>query len=918
MKILLVDDDAAERELTGVRLKAAGHSILEASDGVEALHVLQRESVNVVISDILMPRMDGYRFCRQARADKRFRHLPFILISGYTSPHDESRALEMGADHFTMKSSAASELIQLLQELTTRPRKVSIPVEPSDELSAMKEYSQELVEKLVQNNHELRATNQELLRSREALTLFRTLIDHSNDSIHVVDPATGRFLDINLTACRALGYTREEMLLMSLPDIVAAEGRRFSVQEAMEELQETGAKMVEARHRRKDGSTYPVEVNVRRIQLDREYVVAVVRDITERKRAVEDQQRTGRLMRLLLESAGKGIYGIDTEGRCIFINQVGASMLGYRSEELLGQNMHQLAHHHHPDGSVYSVEDCPIFRAFQSDLHCWVDTDVFWRADGSWFPVEYSSSPIVENGITTGAVVTVSDITDRKRAEEQIAEQAALLDKARDAILVRDLNGKILFWNKGAEFVYGWAREEALGRNAAELYYEDSKKFDEIDALTISRGEWQGEVQHLTKGGREITVEARWNLIRDNEGRPKSILAINTDITDRKKIEAQFMRAQRMESIGTLAGGVAHDLNNILAPIMMAIQLLKDMSTDPGAGKLLATLEASARRGADIVRQVLSFARGLDGQRIEIQPKNVLKDLETIIKDTFPKNIRFHFSVADDVWSILGDPTQVHQVLLNLCVNARDAMPNGGDLAIGFENSVLDEQYATMNLQGKPGRYVNINVTDSGIGMTPEVLDKVFEPFFTTKSIDKGTGLGLSTVMAIVKSHDGLINVYSEPGEGTSFKIYLPAMELSSETREEHAEETSLPRGDGETVLVIEDEASILTITSQTLQAFGYRVLTAADGAEALAIYAKKSDEVTVVVTDMMMPILDGPATIRALTHLNPKIKIVAVSGVNAKRGVLEATGGSVRHLLTKPYTAGTLLKTLRAILDEA
>jgi CheY-like chemotaxis protein len=223
-----------------------------------------------------------------------------------------------------------------------------------------------------------------------------------------------------------------------------------------------------------------------------------------------------------------------------------------------------------------------------------------------------------------------------------------------------------------------------------------------------------------------------------------------------------------------------------------------------------------------------------------------------------------------------------------------------------------------MNLQGNPGHYVNISVTDSGTGMTPEVLDKIFEPFFTTKSIDKGTGLGLSTVMAIVKSHDGLINVYSEPGKGTTFKIYLPAMQLCTEAMPEHTQEPSLPRGDGETVLVIEDEASILTITSQTLRAFGYEVLTASDGTEALAIYAQKSDEIAVVLTDMMMPILDGPATIRALLRINPEIKIVAVSGLNAKGSLAKATGAGVKHFLTKPYTAGTLLKTLRAVLDEA
>ena len=261
------------------------------------------------------------------------------------------------------------------------------------------------------------------------------------------------------------------------------------------------------------------------------------------------------------------------------------------------------------------------------------------------------------------------------------------------------------------------------------------------------------------------------------------MLAINTDITDKKKIEAQFMRAQRMESIGTLAGGIAHDLNNILAPIMLSIDVLKTISDNPQAKKILDTIEVSAKRGADIVRQVLSFARGLEGQRIEVQPKHLLKDLENIIKDTFPKDIRLQFSVPKETWTILGDPTQVHQILLNLCVNARDAMPNGGSLTVGVENCVLDEQYAAMNIEAKAGRYVDISVTDSGTGIPREHLDKIFEPFFTTKELNKGTGLGLSTVMAIVKSHGGFVNVYSELGKGTTFKVYLPATEILSEAR---------------------------------------------------------------------------------------------------------------------------------------
>jgi signal transduction histidine kinase/CheY-like chemotaxis protein len=466
--------------------------------------------------------------------------------------------------------------------------------------------------------------------------------------------------------------------------------------------------------------------------------------------------------------------------------------------------------------------------------------------------------------------------------------------------------------------MYGWTRQEAVGLNIGGLLYTNPKKFEEANGLAISQGEWHGELQHLTKDRGELTIEARWTLIRDTDGHPKSVLAINTDVTEKKKIEAQFMRAQRMESIGTLASGIAHDLNNILAPIMMSIDILKSDSDSPETKQILETIGVSAKRGADIVRQVLTFARGMEGERIEVQPKHLLNDLENIIKDTFPKDIRLQFSIPNDTWTILGDPTQVHQILLNLCVNARDAMPNGGSLTVGVQNSVLDDQYVAMNIQAKPGRYVNITVTDSGTGMPPAIVDKIFEPFFTTKELNKGTGLGLSTVMAIVKSHEGVINVYSEPGKGTAFNVYLPAMELSTEARKEQSDQASLPRGNGEMILVVDDEASILTITGQTLQAFGYQVLTATDGAHAVAVYAKHEKEISVVLTDMMMPVMDGLAMIHALMRMNPAVKVIAASGLNANGNVAKVSGAGVKHFLTKPYTAATLLKTMRAILDES
>jgi len=749
---------------------------------------------------------------------------------------------------------------------------------------------------------------------------FRTLFDVANDAIYML--YEGLFVDCNAKGLELLGLPRDQIIGRSptaFSPAVQPDGRN-SAEKAAELIGSALAgtpQFFEWLLCLPDGTAVYADISVNHLQLgEKVYLQAIVRDTTERKRAEQKAQRLTRQMQLLLESAGEGIYGIDTEGLCTFINRAAAKILGCSPGQALGRNMHDLLHHHHKDGSDYSIEECPIFHAFQRNEQCRVDSEVFWRADGTPFPVEYSSYPIVENGSVTGAVVTFTDITERKLAEEQIAEQAAFLDKARDAILVRDLEGKILFWNQGAERVYGWTRKEVLGRNVAAVLYAHPHVFEKAQSEAISKGEWHGELQHLTRDRREITTEGRWTLIRDHEGQPKSVLAINTDITEKKKIEAQFMRAQRMESLGTLAGGVAHDLNNILAPIMLSIGMLEEVSNDPQAKEILETIAVSAKRGADIVRQVLSFARGLEGERIEVHPRHLLKDLKNIIKDTFPKDIRLQFSIPNDTWAVLGDPTQLQQIFLNLCVNARDAMPHGGSLTINAENCVLDEQYAAMNLQTKAGQYVKINVTDSGTGIPPHLLEKIFEPFFTTKEVNKGTGLGLSTVMAIVKSHGGLINVYSELGKGTTFKVYLPAMTGASEAATQ-PEQENLPRGNGETVLVVDDEASILTITTQTLQAFGYRVLTAVNGAAAVANYAEHKNEIAAVLTDMMMPVMDGSATIHALRQINPAVKIIAASGLGENGIASKASAVGVKHFLTKPCTAGTLLKTIRSILHE-
>jgi nitrogen-specific signal transduction histidine kinase/CheY-like chemotaxis protein len=394
------------------------------------------------------------------------------------------------------------------------------------------------------------------------------------------------------------------------------------------------------------------------------------------------------------------------------------------------------------------------------------------------------------------------------------------------------------------------------------------------------------------------------------------MFAINTDITERKKLEAQFLRAQRMESIGTLASGIAHNLGNLLSPILLSIQMLKRKFTDEESQHMLAILKINAERAGEMIRQVLEFARGIEGERIELQSTHLIKEVAKILKSTLPKTIDIKVSIANDLSPVVGDATQLHQVLMNLSVNARDAMPNGGSLTIEAEDAYLDENYARMHFEAKQGRYILIRVTDTGVGMPPDVIEKIYEPFFTTKEEGKGTGLGLPSIRGIVKGHGGFIDVHSEVGKGTEFRIYIPAAASGPVS---HPEEiaAALPVGRGELILVVDDEAPLLEVARKTLEENGYKVLTAGDGIEALAIYAEHKKEIEAVLMDMMMPYLDGAATIRALRKLNPGIKIIASSGLSANDKGVEAANEGVKIFLMKPYTAEKLLKALAETLGS-
>jgi two-component system, cell cycle sensor histidine kinase and response regulator CckA len=496
----------------------------------------------------------------------------------------------------------------------------------------------------------------------------------------------------------------------------------------------------------------------------------------------------------------------------------------------------------------------------------------------------------------------------------------SLFDNSTDSLEVLcALTGQYLDVNARGHLDLGYTRSEFLALKIFDVDPSiDANIWEQMVKKMRSGTGNGGESRHRRKDGSTFPVEfnAKWVSL-DRE----YVVAVVRDITQRKELEARFFRAQRLEAIGSLASGIAHDMNNILAPILMSAPLLRLGLSAEEVDQTLSTIETSAQRGSDLVKQLLTFGRGVEGARSLVRPELLVRELTSISQQTFPKNIRVTGESEKGLWPIIGDSTQLHQVLLNLSVNARDAMPDGGLLAITAQNVTFDEHTARETMGARPGPYLLLKVVDTGMGIPPDIMDKIFDPFFTTKEVGKGTGLGLSTVIGIVKSHAGFLSLKSEVGKGTTFEIYLPASPkgLGSDPSEGAA---AAPRGEGELILIVDDEKNIRDTIRDLLVKYGYQVITAADGAEATVEYARHGKDIKVVITDLEMPIMNGVTLVQVLKKMNPSLVAIVSSGIASMEGMeqrkkeLDVLG--VRQILTKPYTVVDILHALDKIRKES
>ena len=803
MNILLVDDDGAYRKSLKLKLQARGHLVIEAVDGMEALERLSQERIQALVSDTLMPRMDGYQLCDEVRRSERFARLPVVLYSAiFTTGEDEANAKKVGADYFFRKPIPEDAMLEALEDLQVKEKKrrgnasrVRTQAEP------LEEYSHRLVERLERSSAELQFKTREFERSE---LRFQTLANTTAAAIFIY--SEDRILYVNPAAEELTGYEAEQLLSMNLLDIV-----------------------------------HPSE-------------------------------------RTVVRERGLGEGPRSAPSRFEF------RILTKRSETRL---------------------------------------------------LEFTASVIDAEG--EGIVIgTAYDITERKQAEQELRfakeRLESFFDNTGDAIAIFDLEGTVLQVNKAFETIYGWSAAEVVGRRLPMIPMDLMTDAIRIIREVKSGGKIVGyDAIRLRKDGTRFEANVTVSPVRDAAGNVVSIASISRDISEikraeeqRRVLEAQLMQAQKMETIGILAGGMAHDFNNVLGIILGQASVIQRASGDRATlAKCAEAITESVQRGAGLVQQILTFARKSEVSPQPTDVNAVVTDISKMLREAFPRTITITLKLAKNIPLVTLDQSQLYQALLNLCVNARDAMldlnrmgQKGGTLSIS--TTLVESRDVRAKFRSSfPSRYVKVSVSDTGIGMDPETKQRIFEPFFTTKGGGRGTGLGLAVVHGVVQRYNGFVDVESEAGKGTDFHLYFPSSEAAPIPVQVKKEQKGEPPGGTETVLLVEDEKSLLELLNMVLKSKGYNVVTAEDGVEAIEKYMQQKEKISLVLTDMGLPKLDGASVLLTLKEINPGLRVILASGYLEPQLRLDLLNAGAKGFVQKPYEATAILHEIRQVLDR-